>query len=125
MGHLHHVVVWVAHVVFLFGAVVGKQLSEEVLCLLVVHLLEVEHPLLIHFAAPPFGRELAPSAPSARTGSTARLAPLGRCGCYFPRAHFLLPPGAPSRPLAKRLGTLLCRTTWISFAYDGSRFLYT
>src|SRR5215217_7266878 len=50
-GHLHHVVLWVAHVVFLFGAVVGKQLGEEVLCLLVVHLLEIGHPLLIHLAA--------------------------------------------------------------------------
>ena len=67
-----------------------------------------------------------PRPPSARTGSGGRLAPLGRrCSCYHLCAHFLLPPGAPLRPLATRLGTLQCRTTWISFAGYGSRFLYT
>jgi hypothetical protein len=43
----------VAHVVFLFGAKVGKQLGEEAVCLPLVHLLEVGHPLLVHLAAPP------------------------------------------------------------------------
>jgi hypothetical protein len=42
----------VAHVVFLFGAVAGIEVSKEAVRLPLVHLLEVGHPLLVHLAAP-------------------------------------------------------------------------
>jgi len=53
LGHLHHVVFLMAHVVFLFGAETGIQIGKEAVRLLLVHLLEVGHPLLGHLAAPP------------------------------------------------------------------------
>jgi hypothetical protein len=53
LGHLHHVVLGVTHVVFLFGDVAGIQVGKELVRLLLVHLLEVGDPLLIHLAAPP------------------------------------------------------------------------
>src|ERR671912_1473239 len=45
LGHLHHVVFWVARVVFLFGEVAGIQIGEELVRLLLVHLFEVGHSL--------------------------------------------------------------------------------
>jgi hypothetical protein len=48
LGHLHHVVFWVTHVVFLFGDVAGIEVDKEAVCLLLVHLLEVGDPLLGH-----------------------------------------------------------------------------
>src|SRR5215212_4575705 len=37
LGHLHHVVLWVAHVVFLFGDVAGIKVGKEAVRLLLVH----------------------------------------------------------------------------------------
>jgi hypothetical protein len=38
LGHLHHVVFWVAHVVFLFGDVAGIQIGKEAVRPPLVHL---------------------------------------------------------------------------------------
>jgi hypothetical protein len=48
LGHLQDVVLGVARLVFLSGVEVGQQLGEEAERLLLVHLLEVGHPLAVH-----------------------------------------------------------------------------
>src|SRR5215212_5434280 len=48
LGHLHHVVLGVTHVVFLLGDVAGIQVGKELVRLLLVHLFEVGHSLLVH-----------------------------------------------------------------------------
>jgi hypothetical protein len=47
----------VAYLVLRFGTEPGKQLSEQVVGLLLVHLLEVGHPLLGHLRFPFRSRE--------------------------------------------------------------------
>jgi hypothetical protein len=38
----------VAHLIFRFGAKIGKKFGEEVAHLLLVQLFEIRHPLVIH-----------------------------------------------------------------------------
>jgi hypothetical protein len=47
MRHLHYAVL-VAHLVFRFGAKIGKKFGVEVTPLLLVQLFEIRHPLVIH-----------------------------------------------------------------------------